>query len=57
MKGVKKVKEDDLREANKLLARENEESWGKIKNVKITIAGLKHAGKKSILISDLEEII
>ena len=54
---MKKVKEDYLINANKLLSRENEESWGKIKKIKIRLATLKHEGKKSIMIEELEEML
>ena len=57
MKKPKEVKRDDLRDANIRLAAENEESWGKIKKIKMWLATCTHEGKGSILIKDLEEML
>ena len=57
MKTPKEVREDYLKDANKLLALENKESSGKLHQIKVHLQGLKHSGKDVILIADLEKML
>ena len=53
----KKARMEDLIQANRLLVAENEESSGKLRALRIHLAKLKHLGRDSIEIKELEAML